>query len=391
MGVFKSRTLGLLAAALVLLPAVAYAQVSRWGVFDEIALREWVTDKEPRPRVSKFQWTDDGRVLVARHGFVSRLQFGEARFADTVQSFVLDPKTGLIDVTYTYEDGRPALKSVIRINSDATAVETFRDAAGVEFRNTYRSPSPSINTIERERREGAAWATLGTTRKTGLTRQEIAENARRAEDARQMAMAQARAQEAERQAQIAADDAQQEAEQAAYQADQAARQQSAQNTPNMLDVLNGIGASIQRDNQQRQAQFDRQLQQAVQEQARQKADAARAEAQRIAAENSRRVQEANARQAAISAQYAQQRAVGGAQGVAQTTTAAPTRTRVQGQLGQTPLGGFPAPIIAPNTRTSPPMGSGGTQFGAATLECLPKYAHPTYKQTCEDNTKPLVD
>lgn len=114
------------------------AQTSPWGVLDEIARREWTTEKEPRPRISKFKWTEEGRVLEARHGFVSRLQFGEAKFADTVQRFVLDPKTGAINVTYTYEDGRPPLKTVIRIEPDGAAIETFTDANGLKKRNIYR-------------------------------------------------------------------------------------------------------------------------------------------------------------------------------------------------------------------------------------------------------------
>lgn len=298
-----------ISTALVTVAATANAQTTSWGVFDEIAKREWVTDKEPRPRVSKFRWEDEGRVLVARHGFVSRLQFGESNFVDTVQRFVRDPKTGLINVTYTYEDGRPPLQSIIGIMSDGSAIETFIDAAGAEMRNSYRSPTLSLSTIIRERKHGEAWTMLGTTRKSGQTREEIAENARRAAERRQLALAQAQAQEAARVAQLAAEDAEREAQELAYQADQqASESQVVQNSPNLLDFLNVVGASIQQGNQVRQQQFDRQLQQAVQEQAQRKAEAARAESQRLASENARLVQEANARQAAISAQYAQQRA-----------------------------------------------------------------------------------
>lgn len=298
-----------------------------WGVLDEIARREWTTEKEARPRISKFRWIEPGRVLEARHGFVARLQFGEAKFADTVQRFVLDPKTGAINVTYTYEDGRPPLKTVIRIEPDGTAIETFTDASGVKKRNIHKSPRLSLNVIERQEMKGTTWAALGTTRKAGLTRDEIAENARRAEEARQMAIADAQAREAARQAQLAAEQAQRDAEQAAYEADQQANQQMAQNMPNMLDVLNNLGASIQRENQQRQAQFDRQMRQAVQDEARRKAEAARAEADRIAAENNRRVQEANARQAAIAQQYAQRQADSQSQASANAAQAEAERVR----------------------------------------------------------------
>lgn len=47
-----------------------------------------------------------------------------------------------------------------------------------------------------------------------------------------------------------------------------------------------------------------------------------------------------------------------------------TRTRVEGQLGQTPLGGFPDPIIAPTNGQAPPaFVSNGPQAGAAELNC----------------------
>lgn len=282
----------------------APVSLSRWGVLEEIARREWTTEKEARPRVSRFRWIEEGRILEARHGFVSRLQFGDAKFADTVQRFVLDPKTGTINVTYRYEDGRPPLNTVIRIEPDGTAIETFTDANGVKKRNIHKSPRLSLNTIERQEMRDTAWASLGTTRKSGLTREEIAENARRAEESRQLAIAQENARRAAEAAQRAAEEAER---QAAYEASQAEQQSAQQNMPNMLDVLRGLGNQIQADNERRQAAFNRQMQQAVQDEARRKAEAARAEANRIAAENQRRVEEANARQAAIAAQYEAQR------------------------------------------------------------------------------------
>jgi hypothetical protein len=237
----------MLALSSLLLPAAASA--TAWGTLTVMAEREWTTEKEPRPRVTKFRWVEPDKVLEARHGFVSRLQFGEAKFADTVQRLVIDPKTGKINVTYTYEDGRPPLKSVIEVEADGTAIETFTDAKGVKKRNIYKSPSPSVNIIERQEFRGGAWASLGTTRKAGLTQFEIAESKRRAEEARQMAIAQEnarRAAEAQRRAE-------QERQQAAYeqqQADYAAQQQQMQqNMPNMLDMLNGLANSINQQNQ----------------------------------------------------------------------------------------------------------------------------------------------
>lgn len=220
----------------------ALAETSRWGVFDEIANREWTTDKEPRPRVTKFRWIEEGRVLEARHGFASRLQFGEAKFADTVQRFVLDPKTGKIDVTYSYEDGRPPLKAVIEIQDDGTAIETFTDKNGAEKRNIYRSPSLSNNAIERQEKKDGSWVSLGTTRKSGLTQFEIAENKRRAEEARQRAIAQENRRIAAERERERIEMARREAEDRAYAQQQAQMQQ--QPMYNMLDALNAIGNSM---------------------------------------------------------------------------------------------------------------------------------------------------
>jgi hypothetical protein len=226
-----------------------FAQASSWGALDEIAKREWTTANEPRPRVTKFHWVEPGRVLEARHGFVSRLQFGEDKFADPVERFVLDPKTGNIAVTYSYEDGRPALKAVMKVEADGSLVETFTDAKGVKKRNIYKSPQESVNLIERQELHGTEWTTLGTTRKAGLTQFEIAENARRAEEARQAQIAQenarrAAAAEAQRQAQLAQQRAEREAE---YEREQEQAQQQAmqQSMPNPLQVLQGMAAAIQ--------------------------------------------------------------------------------------------------------------------------------------------------
>lgn len=237
--------------ALTSVPAFATA----WGMLQVAAEREWTTEKEPRPRVTKYRWVEPGKVLEARHGFVSRLQFGEGKFADTVQRFVLDPKTGKIAVTYTYEDGRPPLKAVIEAGEDGSLVETFTDAKGVKKRNIYKSPSPSVSLIERQEMQGGKWTTLGTTRKGGLTQFEIAEIVRKKEAARQMAIAQENARRAAEQARRAAEE-RAYAESQSYQQEE----QPMMGGMNMLDVLNGLGASIQQQNVQQQQAFDRQMQ-----------------------------------------------------------------------------------------------------------------------------------
>ena len=252
-GVLMMRNLTLaLALLFAFLPAAAHA--TAWGTLQVMAEREWTTEKEPRPRVTKFRWIEPGKVLEARHGFVSRLQFGEAKFADTVQRFVLDPKSDTINVTYTYEDGRPPLEAVIKVQPDGSLIESFTDAKGVKKRNLYKSPSPSVNAIERQEMKGSTWASLGITRKAGLTQFEIAETKRRAEEARQMAIVQDNARRAAEQARRDAEEARQ---QAAYDQQQDEQQSMGYN---MLDVLNGLGAGINQQNVQQQQTFDRQMQ-----------------------------------------------------------------------------------------------------------------------------------
>lgn len=313
------------ASKIVAHPVGAGTQASAgWGLFEELARREWTTEKDARPRVSRFKWVEAGRVLVGRHGPQSRLAFGDARFADTIQRFERDPRTGRIAVTYTYEDGRPPLRSSIIVQPDGSAIESFTDATGIEKRNVYRLRGPSLNIIERQEKQGSAWAALGSTQRSGVTPEEVAATKRRAEEAREMALAADRARQAAAEAQRVAEEAER---QAAYEQQQAQQQTAQQNMPNMLDVLNGIGASIQRGNQQRQVQLDRQIAQAQADAARQRAEAARAEANRIAADNARRVQEANARQQAIADQYAQRNAASQSQAQAAQAQAEADRTR----------------------------------------------------------------
>ena len=270
-----------LALALLVTLLPTGAQATAWGTLQVMAEREWTTEKEPRPRITKFRWVTPGKVLEARHGFVSRLQFGEAKFADTVQRFVIDPKTNIINVTYTYEDGRPPLKAVIKVQPDGSLIETFTDAKGVKKRNIYKSPSLSLNAIERQEMKGGTWVSLGTTRKAGLTQVEIAENKRRAEAARQMAVAQENAYRAAEQARRAAEEARQEA---AYEQQQYEQQPMQQGMGyNMLDVLNGLGNSIAQENQRQQQAFDQQMRANQAEQARQRAADAQAAADAAAA------------------------------------------------------------------------------------------------------------
>lgn len=300
-----------------------------WGIFDEIARREWTTQGEARVRISRFAWAKDG-ALVARHGSASRLDYGDAKFADTVQRMARDPATGDIAVTYSYDDGRPPLKTVIRIQPDGSAIESFTDSAGVQKRNIHKLKGVALNTIERQELRGGGWVSLGVTRKTGLTAEEIAENKRRAEEERLAALEAERLRKAAEQAQREAEEAEREAErQAAYAEEQASAERNRQMwNQTLTDAARMIGDAVRERNEAR-ANLERLRLAAQQETARKQAEAARQQAQRIAEENARRMAEVNARQEAIRQQNQQRQADSAAQAQAQQQADAQRRAEAQ--------------------------------------------------------------
>ncbi len=154
------------------------ADTDQWGIFGELAKRQWTTTSEPQSRTTRFQWEHPGKSLIARHGLYSRLSVSGDQFADTVQRLVLDDSTGLINSTYIYTDLRPPLHTVIRLEANLTATETFRDGSGIERRNIYRLEGPRTSSIERQELRAGRWVTLGITRREGVTLEEFASNRR---------------------------------------------------------------------------------------------------------------------------------------------------------------------------------------------------------------------
>jgi hypothetical protein len=324
MGVIEKLWRCVFMALGVIALAVGYpAFANEWGVFSGMAEREWRTDGEPRPRISLFSWDASGRVLVGKHGFESRRESNASDFADTTQRLSLDPKTGTIEVTYEYADGRAPLRAVIRVTADGTATESFTDANGIEKRNIYTLPSASVTMIERQEFRDGRWIALGQTRKLGMTPAEIADKKLREEQARRLAAAQAAAQKAEEQAfkerMIALEQAEREEEQA--------RQAS---QPNALQVLQGMAQQINQQNRDNQARFERQMAADIAEQKRQEAERLRREAE----EQSRRVAEANARQEAIARQYEAQRSANDVQRGQQASAEAERRAAEQRRQAQ---------------------------------------------------------
>ena len=266
---------------------------SRWGVFEDAAERQWTTEREPRARVTRYRWEVPGRILIADHGFESRLQFGASKFADTVQRLVLDSKSGKISSTYTYEDGRPPLKSVIEIQPDGSAIETFTDATGKKKRNIYRSPASSVTLIERQELQGEKWSTLGVTRKAGVTESQLAEAAQRKAEAAALEVAERRARDQARLAEMEAQRAVAEA-QAPYQEEPDYGPQPADSLmgKNILDVLNGMAADVAADTERSRQRMNDAISTGLAQQrareaeaATERARAARAEVERIQAQS----------------------------------------------------------------------------------------------------------
>lgn len=224
-----------------------------WGVLREYPERIWTTAPSPSPRVTIYSWEVPGRVLVAMHGFDSMRQTVGDRFADTIQRMELNERSHDIEVTYTYTDGRPALKSVMRAMPDGRLLESFSDHSGTRFRNTYFSKSARTSVLKRERFNGSQWIELPSTERHGTSTAEAEQErlaaidkAKRDNAASQRSyqeMLAARAAAAEQQSQ-------RDEEAAAFYA----------STPSPLSVLNGLSNSIDSQTQQQKVQFDRQMQ-----------------------------------------------------------------------------------------------------------------------------------
>lgn len=269
----------------------ASSKSSTWGIFEDAAERQWRTEHEPRARVTLYRWVVAGRILTVHHGFESRLRLGNEKFADTIQTLVLDPDTGKIASTYTYEDGRRPLKSIIEIQPGGSAIETFTDISGKKRRNIYRAPESAVNLIERQELRAEAWASLGVTRKIGLTEDQLAASERRRSEAEALEVAERRARE---QARIAALEAQRAAVEAATvsreEPDYDAQPADSLMGKNALDVLNGVAADVAADTERSRRQMNETIANGLAQQRSREAEAAaqRARASRAQVENLQR-------------------------------------------------------------------------------------------------------
>lgn len=137
--------------------------------------RSWTTTSEGLARISLYEWEVPGEVLVARHGTRARYDsLGAQQFSDTTQRLQLNRTTGAIEVTYTYSDARPELRSTITIAPDGTATEEFQ-IAGTDRRNLYLPADAGESVIDRQEKRAGVWAALPSTRRRGQTLDQIAE------------------------------------------------------------------------------------------------------------------------------------------------------------------------------------------------------------------------
>lgn len=173
---FRKLALALLVTVMVAATPSNAQDRSAWGGFADLIGRVWTTTSEGQARTSSYSWEVPGELIVARHGTRARYESqGDPQFADTTQRLQLNRSTGAIEVTYTYSDFRPELRTRITVAADGTATETFLDATGIERRNIYLFSETGESLINREERRGGVWASLPTTRRRGQSTGEVAE------------------------------------------------------------------------------------------------------------------------------------------------------------------------------------------------------------------------
>lgn len=154
----------------VSVPGMQQPSATQWGSLDQMIDLVWYTEGLPIQRMSVFNWSVRGEVLIIRHGPTSRMRLN-TKYADTVQRIALDARTGKYLITYSYEDDR-TLSATGTVAADGTFVETLTGPDGVVQRNRYVRDSDKRMRIVREKQQGAGWVQLSVTVKTGETLQE---------------------------------------------------------------------------------------------------------------------------------------------------------------------------------------------------------------------------
>ncbi|OYX36781.1 MAG: hypothetical protein B7Y99_00490 [Caulobacterales bacterium 32-69-10] len=122
--------------AAALLPGLAHAAAAdaRWGLYAQLAAGGTWAHKlsSGAEAVARYTWVRPNEELRAEH----RLQGGQSV---TVETITPGAEPGTLTVM-TKEDEAAPTRSVVRLNADGTAVETFVASSGVNGRATYRMP-----------------------------------------------------------------------------------------------------------------------------------------------------------------------------------------------------------------------------------------------------------
>lgn len=129
-------------AAAILLPSLAHAaeanppKDARWGLYAQLAAgKTWAHELSSGSRATaRYSWVRPGEELRAEH----RLQGGQSV---TIETITPGAEPGTLTVMTKEDDAAPT-RSVVRLNADGTATETFVASTGVNGRSTYRMPDP---------------------------------------------------------------------------------------------------------------------------------------------------------------------------------------------------------------------------------------------------------
>jgi hypothetical protein len=126
-------------AAAVLSPSLVHAAAAdaKWGLYADLAAgKTWAHELSSGARATaRYTWVRPNEELRAEH----RLNDGKAV---TVETITIGPEPSTL-VVMTKEDDAPATRSVVQLNEDGSATETFVAKSGVNGRSTYSMSDPA--------------------------------------------------------------------------------------------------------------------------------------------------------------------------------------------------------------------------------------------------------
>jgi hypothetical protein len=151
--------------AAVLLPGLAHAAAAdaRWGIYGQLAAGgTWMHRlSSGATAVARYSWVRPNEELRAEH----RLQ-GTDRV--TIETITPGAEPGTLTV-YTQDDDQPAAgRSLVRLQPDGSAVETFVASSGVNGRATYRMTGPGHYEAHTEAEVDGEWREVYASEATPL-------------------------------------------------------------------------------------------------------------------------------------------------------------------------------------------------------------------------------